>query len=99
VFVTVFEAGTLAGADRVLTSAYVDLGGALTQVLSAYAAGQPPTGALPLTLANAGVVLAPYRHSEGALSPLDVQDVEQARLRLAERSLETGVDPLTGDER
>jgi hypothetical protein len=99
VFVTVFENGAAAGADRALTSVYLDYGLALTRAMQAYAAGERPAGAQPLTLADGGVVLAPWRNAEAVLSPLDLKDVEQARAQLAERSLETGVDPLTGAER
>lgn len=99
VFLTVFEAGAAAGADRVLTSVYLDYAGALALALRAYAAGERPAGVQPLALAEGGIGLAPWRNTEAALSPLDLKDVEQIQLQLAERSLETGVDPLTGAER
>ncbi len=99
VYITLFAAGAAAGADRVLTSVYLDYGAALAAALRAYAGGEQPAGRQPLALANGGVVLAPWRNAEAALSPLDLKDVEQTRLRLAERTLETGVDPVTGAER
>ncbi len=95
---TVFGGGA-AGADRVLTSVYADPGAALAGALRAFHAGQPLSGAQPLSLANAGIGLAPLQDPAGRVEPLDVQEVETARQRLAARTLETGVDPLTGDER
>lgn len=97
--VELFGAGGAPGADQVLTSVYADPGAALAAALRAYQAGQSFSGVQPLSLANAGIGLAPLHDPAGRLEPLDVQDVETARQRLAERALETGVDPATGDER
>jgi hypothetical protein len=52
----------------------------------------------PFSAANGAIALAPYRDPEGALSLPDLADIAATLARLADDSLETGVDPLTGDE-
>jgi basic membrane lipoprotein Med (substrate-binding protein (PBP1-ABC) superfamily) len=99
VYLTAFEGGAAPGAERVLASVYLDAGRALATALPAVVAEAPPSGVEPLTVANGGVVMTPLRDPGGRLSPLDVQDIEAIRLRLSDRSLETGVDPATGEER
>jgi basic membrane lipoprotein Med (substrate-binding protein (PBP1-ABC) superfamily) len=99
VFVTVFGGGSEAGADRVLTSVYLAWEAALGSALQDFADGSSRSGVEPLSLANGGVVMAPLRDPDGVLSLLDQQDIESTKARLADRSLETGVDPLTGQER
>lgn len=103
VYATVFENGALPGADRVLTSVYVDRGAAIYAALTAYyavrqgAAGAAPTGQQPYAAANGAIIIAPYRTT--ALNPLDQRDLAAALTRLAEGSLDTGIDPATGQER
>lgn len=98
-----FDNGNTAGADRVVTSAYFDPAAAaatgLTAALEAYAAGTPLTGAQPFSVANGAVVLLPPRVGPEILSELDQQDVQKALALLADGSLETGIDPVTGRER
>lgn len=95
----VFQMGAAAGAERVLTSVYLDPAAALSAALAEYTAGRPGAGLQPLALANGGVRMGPLTDPAGALSALDRQDIEQTQIRLADRTLETGVDPLTGVER
>ena len=97
-YVSAFENGAAPGADRVVTSAYFDAGAALQTALAGYVAGVPPTGAQPLSAANGAVALAPYRVSEDVLSELDRQEIAAVLARLADGSLDTGINPLTGDE-
>jgi basic membrane protein A len=98
VFERAFGDGTAAGAERMVTSAYFDVGAALRAALDGYAAGAPPTGSQPLSAANGAVALAPFRVSDEVLSELDRREIEAVISRLADGSLETGVDPLTGAE-
>ncbi len=93
------EPGSWSGQDHALTSVYIDPGEALAFVLKGFNEDKPLTGAQPLSLANGGVMMAPYTNADAVLSPLDRQDIETARARLASGALETGVDPLTGAER
>jgi basic membrane lipoprotein Med (substrate-binding protein (PBP1-ABC) superfamily) len=99
VYEAVFAAGAEPGADRLVTSVYFDLGAVVRAALDAYAAGDPPSGLQPPAAANGAVFVAPYRVDEDVLSALDRQDVETTLSRLADGSLDTGVDPLTGLER
>jgi basic membrane lipoprotein Med (substrate-binding protein (PBP1-ABC) superfamily) len=102
VYTTVFENGAVTGADRVLTSLFLDQSAAVYNALKAYAtsasgAGAPLTGQQPYAAANGAIVMAPYRTQ--ALNSLDQQEIAHALARLADGSLDTGVDPATGQER
>ncbi len=105
-----FENGSAAGADKLVTSVLFDPAAAavigLTAALEAYAAGAPLSGAqaysvaTPTGLGQAGaVVVLPPRVGPEVLSDLDQQEVQAALALLADGSLETGVDPITGNER
>lgn len=87
----------LPDSDRLLTRVSLNAFAALESALADFAAGRPRSGIEPLSLANGGVVLEPIR--EGTLAALDLQDIELIKRRLAEGALETGVDPLTGEEK
>jgi basic membrane lipoprotein Med (substrate-binding protein (PBP1-ABC) superfamily) len=97
-YVTAFENGAAPGADRVVTSAYFEAGAAVQAALAGYATGAPLSGVQPLSAANGAVALAPYRVSEDVLSELDRQEIAAVLSRLADGSLDTGINPLTGDE-
>ena len=98
-----FDNGSAAGADRLVTSVYFDAtagaAAGLNAALEAYAAGTPQTGAQPWSVANGAVVVLPYRVGPEVLSELDQQDITKVLALLADGSLETGIDPVTGDER
>lgn len=86
--------------ERALTSVFVDVGVALRSALEAFRDGQPRSGVEPLSLANGGVVMVPFgSNSDTVLSPLDLQEIEAAMKKLTDGSLETGVDPVTGEEK
>jgi basic membrane protein A len=99
IYLTRFSGGSALGAEHVLTSIYFDPGAAVYGALSAFHAGQSLSGAQTFTAANNAIVLAPYRDPEGVLSTLDQTDIATALARLADGSLETGIDPATGEER
>ncbi len=92
-------AGTrsVAGADQVLTSFYFDSGALVASALTHYHAGQPFSGAQPFSAANNAIAIAPYRTD--ALNALDQQEIAAALARLANGSLDTGIDPATGQEK
>ena len=90
--------GAGAEADRVLTSVYFDPGAAVTAALKAYENGTPWNGSRPFSAADNAVTLAPFRVSEDVLSQLDRSDIAAVLALLADGSLETGIDPLTGNE-
>ncbi len=97
-----FENGGAPGADRLVTSVLFDPAAAVTGLsaaLEAYAAGSPLIGAQPYAVGNGAVVVLPARVGLEVFSELDLQEVQAALALLADGSLETGVDPLTGNER
>ncbi len=91
------DASPLPDSDRLLTRVSLSPMAAFESALADLAAGKPRSGVEPLSLANGGVVLTPLR--PGVLSPLDLQDLGAIMQKLAEGALETGVDPLTGEEK
>jgi basic membrane lipoprotein Med (substrate-binding protein (PBP1-ABC) superfamily) len=99
IYMTQFAGGATAGADHVLTSVYLNPALAILNALDAYHAGSPQAGVQPLSAANLAVMLAPYRDKTGVLTPLDQQDIADALTRLGQGSLDTGIDPVTGEER
>jgi basic membrane protein A len=99
VYQSVFGGGAAAkGADKVLTSAYFDPAAALVAAVKAYQAGKPWNGAQPYSAATGAVTLAPIRVSTDVLSDLDRAEINAVLAQLADGSLETGIDPATGNE-
>jgi basic membrane protein A len=99
VYNTIFGNGSIAGADHVLTSAYVDVGEAVRAALSSFHDGKPLSGVQPFSVASGAIALAPIRSPADRLSIPDQADIVNALARLADGSLETGIDPATGEER
>ena len=99
IYETQFDGGSAAGADHVLTSVYLNPASAVLSALQQYRAGTPPAGVQPLSAANGAIALAPYREETGVISPLDQQDIADALTRLGLGTLDTGIDPETGEER
>jgi basic membrane protein A len=99
VYVSLFGNGSTAGADRVLTSVYLDAGEAVRAALAAFHDGKPLSGVQPLSAASGAIVLAPIRSPADRLSIPDQADIATALARLADGSLETGIDPVTGEEK
>lgn len=97
--ITAYPPQAGASAELFLTSVYVDPAGMLQAALAAYQAGHPASGQQPFSLAAGAITLAPYQDPGSRLSPLDRQDIEAVTQRLADLSLETGIDPATGAER
>ncbi len=99
VYTTVFANGQAPGADRLLTSVYLDEGAALYHALAAFHDGAPLTGSQPFAASTGAIVVAPYNAPLEVFSALDRQVVATALGRLADGSLETGIDPATGEEK
>lgn len=97
VYITVFENGVVPGADKTLTSVYFEAGAAVYQALVQYHAGASLSGAHPFSAATQAIALASYRGD--ALNMLDQQEIAAALARLADGTLDTGIDPLTGQEK
>jgi basic membrane protein A len=95
------EASTTLSGDGtvVLTRAYLDAAAAVYAALVAFHDGAPPHGELPLSAAGGALSLAPYHDPEGLLTAPELATIAEAQTRLADGSLETGIDPATGEER
>lgn len=93
-YATIFGSGSAKGADRIASSAVkrVDLG-VFTQIAAAIE-GDFKGGIFQLTAENDGITYAP---SHDADVPAEVlTKLEEIRAGLADGSIETGVDPITG---
>lgn len=97
-YLTTFAEGEMPGAENLLSSAVKQWDTAIYQTLQDLVEGGSDWiggGNLMMSLENDGVGLAPW-HDAGV--PEAVQtSLEEIRLGLVDGSIETGVDPLTGD--
>jgi basic membrane lipoprotein Med (substrate-binding protein (PBP1-ABC) superfamily) len=98
VYLTRFSRGAAGGAERVLTSVYFDEGAAVYAALAAFHAGAPPLGRLPLAAATGALIFAPFRDAAGRLTDLERADLAAVLARLSDGSLDTGIDPASGEE-
>jgi len=85
--------------ENFLVSVTLDFPAALSTALQNYQAGQPLSGQQPFSLASGNITFTVHLDPNGRLSILDLRDIETAREKLASGALETGVDPLTGEEK
>ena len=93
-YFTTFGGGSSPGADRLATSAIkrVDLG-VFTQIAETLQ-GSFEGGVFILDAANGGITYAPFHDAD---IPDDVAtQIEEIRAGLADGSIETGIDPVTG---
>ncbi|HEY8338781.1 MAG TPA: BMP family ABC transporter substrate-binding protein [Egibacteraceae bacterium] len=94
-YYTTFGGGSAPGADRLATSAIkrVDLG-VFTQIAAAIT-GDFAGGVHELTAENNGITYAPFHDAD---IPEDVAaQIEEIRAGLADGSIDTGIDPATGE--
>ncbi len=93
-YATIFGGGTAQGADRIASSAVkrVDLG-VFTQIAAAIM-GDFKGGVFQLTAENDGITYAPAHDAD--VSAEILAQLEEIRVGLADGSIETGVDPITG---
>lgn len=94
-YYTTFNSGDAPGADKLASSAIkrVDLG-VFVQILNTLK-GEFEGGLFALTAANGGITYAPFHDAD---IPEDVQaKLEDTRKGLADGSIETGLDPATGE--
>lgn len=87
------------GSEKFFASVALDYGGGLETALKNWQAGQNQSGQQPLSLANGSITYKVQSDPRGLLSPLDMNDVETARQKLAAGALETGIDSRTGEEK
>ena len=93
-YATIFGSGSAKGADRIASSAVkrVDLG-VFSQIAAAIT-GDFKGGVFQLTAENDGITYAPPHDAD--VSPEILAQLEKTRVGLAEGSIDTGVDPITG---
>ena len=93
-YATIFGSGSAKGADRIASSAVkrVDLG--VFSQIAARITGDFTGGIFQLTAENDGITYAPAHDAD---IPAEIaQQLEKTRAGLADGSIETGVDPITG---
>jgi phosphate/phosphite/phosphonate ABC transporter binding protein len=94
---TTFKGGAEAGADKLLSSAMKRVDVAVYTAVKNGQAGTLEGGTVVFDAANDGVGLAPFHDTEGAV-PDDVKaQLDEVFGMLADGSLDTGVDPISGD--
>lgn len=94
-YFTTFSGGTTPGAEMLATSAIkrVDLG--VFEQIAASITGDFSGGIFELTAENDGITYAPFHDAD---IPEDVATrIEEIRAGLADGSIDTGVDPVTGE--
>ncbi len=94
-YFTTFSGGSAPGADRLATSAVkrVDLG--VFEQIAAAIQDEFTGGVFELTAENGGITYAPFHDAE---VPEEVAtQLEEIRAGLADGSIDTGVDPVTGE--
>ena len=93
-YFTTFNGGDAAGADHLATSAVKRVDLAVFRNIVAALDGSFEGGIYTLEAANEGITYAPFHDAD---IPEDVQaKIEETRAGLADGSIDTGVDPVTG---
>jgi phosphate/phosphite/phosphonate ABC transporter binding protein len=96
-YFTTFKGGAEAGADKLLSSAMKRVDVAVYSAVKDAFEDTFEGGTRVFDAASDGVGLAPYHDAEGAI-PQEAKDaVNEAFALLAEGTLDTGVDPVSGD--
>jgi basic membrane lipoprotein Med (substrate-binding protein (PBP1-ABC) superfamily) len=89
-YISLFDEGSVAGADRMLSSAMIRLDNAVYRTIAEVMAGEFAPGLFRFGLADGGVGLAPYYETEGS-----VTDSIRGVLNRVERGIINGlIDPL-----
>ncbi len=94
-YATIFGSGSAKGADRIASSAVkrVDLG--VFEQIAAAIEGEFKGGVFQLTAENNGITYAPAHDAD--VPPEILQQLEETRAGLADGTIDTGVDPITGE--
>lgn len=93
-YFTTFESGAIEGADRLVTSAIKDVGLGTFMQIAAVLSGDFKSGISPLTAENGGMDYAGANDADIPSAAADA--LEEFRAGLADGSISTGVDPVTG---
>ncbi|MCZ7569570.1 MAG: BMP family ABC transporter substrate-binding protein [Ardenticatenaceae bacterium] len=97
-YFTTFGSGSTPGADKLLSSAVkrVDLG-VYDQIVGIFSDSFAGGSLYILDAANGGITYAPFHDAGQAIPDAIAKNLEQIRVDLANASLKTGVDPVTGE--
>lgn len=93
-YFTTFQGGEAEGADKLVTSAIkrVDLG--VFENIAAAVTDEFKPGVFTLDAANGGITYAPFHDAD--IPEEAATRLEEIRLGLADGSIDTGLDPVTG---
>ncbi len=96
-YVTAFDRGRTEGAKNLLSSAVKRADEAVYDAIKSLVGGSFTNGTAMYEVANNGIGLAPFHDTEAQV-PDDVKaTLEEIEARLAQGTLVTGVDPVTGE--
>jgi basic membrane lipoprotein Med (substrate-binding protein (PBP1-ABC) superfamily) len=97
-YYTTFEGGAIDGADRLLSSAVKRVDNAVYSVVRDAVLGVPSPGVPLFDASREGVGLAPFHDAESVVSDEIKGKLAEVLRMLASGELDTGVDPLTGEQ-
>jgi len=97
-YFTAFEEGTASSADKLLSSAVKRADNAVYSVIKEAVLGGLSTGARLFDASSAGVGLAPFHDAESAVSDEIKEKLAEVLRMLASGELDTGVDPVSGEQ-
>lgn len=95
---TNFKEGSIAGSDRILTSAIKRIDNGVYQAIRSIVSGSPQSGILRLDTAGCGVGYAPFHQSADQVSAEDEQLMETIWRALAAGTLDTGASGEEDDQ-
>jgi len=96
-YLTTFKGGAEPGADKLLSSAMKRVDVAVYNCFKDGAEGTYEGKTAVFEAANEGVALAPFHDAEAAVSDEVKARLDEILAMLADGSLDTGVDPVSGD--
>jgi len=97
-FFTTFKGGTADGADKLISSAMKRVDNSVYNAITTAAMGTFASGTALFDAANDGVGLAAFHNAESSISA-DIQaKLQEVFEMLASGEMDTGVDPITGDQ-
>lgn len=97
VYLTTFAGGSAPGADHVLTSAIKRVDVAVQASIDARQRGTFAPGTLVFDASNSGIGLAPFHAAESVITAKITNRVAEILAGLAQGSIDTGIDPDTGE--
>jgi len=96
-YFTTFKGGAEAGADKLLSSAMKRVDVAVYTCFKDGVEGTFEGSTAVFDASNSGIALAPFHDAEAAVSDEVKAQVDEIFAMLADGSLDTGVDPVSGD--